>query len=338
MLSAVSRLEQKIRHRVGIRWHYLRWGVLIPQRPLGWVCARWGGAARFLRNPLPWRSPHRRKQVMVARHGGLGDVLMVTPGLRELKRLNPDCHITFFTPYGDLLQGIPYIDEVRSYDPANLPRGTVRLWIEDSMPPRRHIAEMMADHIGVEVRDIKPDCAVDERLVGRYREQWEHLPRPWIVVNRHSAGWVPNKEWFDDRWEALIASLDARATIIEIGNKPEEPADEHRLSHFVDLRGQTSLKELAAAIAAGDILISPGSGPTHIAAAVGTPCVVILGGYEKPHSAGYEWNIHLSTDLTCSPCFLGGNCPYDKECMRRITPEHVAEAVDRLWARQAGGD
>lgn len=106
----------------------------------------------------------------------------------------------------------------------------------------------------------------------------------------------------------------------------------------MDLRGETSLKEPAAAIAIADIPITPMSGPAHIAAGVGTPSVVIPGGCETPDSAGYEGKVNLSTDLSCSPCSLGGTCPYDKECMRRFTPDHVAEAVDRLSARrQVGG-
>jgi ADP-heptose:LPS heptosyltransferase len=88
---------------------------------------------------------------------------------------------------------------------------------------------------------------------------------------------------------------------------------------------------MAAAIAAADLLISPVSGPTHIAAAVDTPAVVIIGGYEKPGTAGYPGNIYLTTDMPCSPCFLNTGCPYDKECLRRITPSRVEEAVKQLW-------
>ena len=121
---------------------------------------------------------------------------MCTPGLRELKRINPDCHVTFFTPYVDLLKGLPYIDEVRHYDPnrpgkffrwlyerswriqfylhPDLPHGTIRFWVEDSMPPRRHIAELMADHLGVNISDVRPDCAVDRDLLMAYRGNGKH--------------------------------------------------------------------------------------------------------------------------------------------------------------------
>src|SRR5262249_8824214 len=48
----------------------------------------------------------------IARFGGIGDVLMCTPGLRELKRKNPKVYIRFYTNHTALVRGLPYIDEV----------------------------------------------------------------------------------------------------------------------------------------------------------------------------------------------------------------------------------
>lgn len=321
---------ERIKKKIVDRWNVLRWGAFLPQSLMGLVFARWGGPARFLRNPLPWLAPYRRKELHVARHGGLGDTLMALPGLREVKRLNPGCRITYYSSFSGLLEGLPYINEVTFYDLERMPGNTVRYWVENSMPPKRHIAEMMADQLGVKITDLKPDCVVDPAIVRRFQDQWAELPRPWIVANRKSAGFAPNKDWFDDRWDTLITALGAKGTVIEIGNKPTDPLVPVTPAR-VDLRGRTTLAELAAAIAAADLLVSAPSGPTHIAAAVDTPAVVIVGGYEKPHSAGYPGNIYLSTDLPCSPCFKNTGCPYDKECLRRIDPSEVEEAVDRLW-------
>ncbi len=269
----------------------------------------------------------------MARKEGLGDVLMALPGLREVKRLNPKCIITFHSSYSNLIKGIDYIDNACDYDSKKLPANTVRLVIEYSMPSRRHIAELMADHLGVTIDSIKPDCVVDRKLVCGFRQQWAEFPRPWIVANRKSSGHSPNKDWFDDRWDALIVSLAGKATVIEIGNQLEAP-ETCATGSVIDLRGKTTLLELVAVIAAADLLISPGSGPTHIAAAVGTPAVVILGGYEKPNSAGYPGNIYLTADLACSPCFLNTACPYDKECLKSIIPERVEGAIYQLWNQQ----
>jgi ADP-heptose:LPS heptosyltransferase len=278
--------------------------------------------------------PYRRERIVVARHGGLGDVLMCTPGLRELKLVNPGCHVTFHSPYGVLLRGLPYIDEIREYDEKNLPPGTIRFWVEDSLPPWRHLSEMMADHLALRIRDTRPDCIVDPQITDRFRTTWTSRPRPWVLVNRYSSGYTPNKDWFEDRWDELIERLVRRVTVIEIGNRSGSSCFQP-LGNYVDLRCRTSLEELAAAIAASDLFISPVSGPVHIAAAVGTPGVVIYGGYEKPVCSRYEGNINLTTEIACSPCFMNDPCPIDKECLKRITPRQVEDAVDRLW-RQLG--
>ncbi len=45
-------------------------------------------------------------------NGGLGDVLMCTPGLRALKHSHPACRIRFYSHYSDVVGGLDYIDEV----------------------------------------------------------------------------------------------------------------------------------------------------------------------------------------------------------------------------------
>jgi len=259
---------------------------------------------------------------------------MCTPGLRELKRRNPDCHVTFYSPYGSLLKGLPYIDEVHEYDPNSIPDVAINFWVEDSLPPWRHLAEMMADHLGIRLADTRPDCVVDNRITERFRKGWESLPRPWILVNRRSSGYTPNKDWHDDRWSELIPRLVKLGSVIEIGKK--DLADSVlSLENYLDLRGRTTLDELGGAIAACDQLVSPVSGPVHIAAALGTPSVVIYGGFEKPICSQYNGNINITVDMPCSPCFLNTPCPIDRECLKRITVDSVESAVMRLWSQKS---
>lgn len=62
---------------------------------VGPVAARYGARARRLIWPIPGSEPWRAREIHVARDPGLGDVLMCTPALREVKRLNPRCAVTF---------------------------------------------------------------------------------------------------------------------------------------------------------------------------------------------------------------------------------------------------
>jgi hypothetical protein len=291
---------------------------------------RWGLAARLIRWPLPWLAPYRRDRLNISRAGALGDVLMCTPALRELKRRNPTCLVTFYTDIPVLVDGVPFIDHVRPM--LEEPPGAIYLGYELSIPPRRHITRILGDRLGLAVRDVRPSCMVRQELVERFQRDWSGLPRPLIVITRVAGAWTPNKDWPGEYWDDLVVRLAARATIIDVGIKPVE-ASSRPAGSYLDLRGQTTLPELVAAIAAADLIIALDTGPMHIAAAVGTPAVVIYGGYIDPVCTGYPGNINLYSAVECAPCWLREPCPYGKKCLHMITPAQVESALDRLWER-----
>jgi ADP-heptose:LPS heptosyltransferase len=187
----------------------------------------------------------------------------------------------------------------------------------------------MAAKIGVRLKDVRPDCIVEEKLVERFKTSWRDLLRPHIIVQRHSGAWTPNKNWPDTSWKSLLELLSRTCTIIEIGTEADNAAVVS--SNYVDLRGKTSVGELAAAIAAADMLVGPDSGPLHLAAAVKTPAVVIMGGYIVPENTAYSGNKILHTPIHCSPCWLTTPCPFDRECLRRISVEMVKKEIDEVW-------
>jgi hypothetical protein len=247
---------------------------------------------------------------------------MCTPALREVKRLNPRCRVTFYTRYRQLVDGLSFLDEVKEY-PAR-PASAIEMWYEHLLPPGRHIARIMGESVGVVVREIRPSCMIKEDMLARAQEKLQSLPRPHIAVNRDAGPWTPNKAWPAEYWDSLVESLAQWATVVEIGvgklcHVPQ--------GNYFSLLGRTSLEELVAAIAAVDLLVSPISGPVHIAAAAGVRSVVIYGGYEHPVCSKYPGNINLYSATSCSPCWLRAPCPHDRVCLRLITPELVEKAI-----------
>jgi ADP-heptose:LPS heptosyltransferase len=253
---------------------------------------------------------------------------MCTPAMRTLKQANPRCRIHFYTDYPDLVRGLWYLDEISPADKR--PLRSISMTYEGELPTGCHLTTILGKRIGVRVKDVMPDCYIEEKLVERFRATWQDLPRPHILVQRRAGFFTPNKNWMDDSWKALIRVLLETSTVIELGE--DSNGHEHVTSpNYFDLRGRTNLKELVASIAAADILVAPVSGPVHIASAVRTPTVVILGGYEQPENTAYPGNKILYTRIGCSPCWLRAPCPIDRECLRRISPESVQRAIDELW-------
>ena len=248
--------------------------------------------------------------------------------MRALKQANPRCRIHFYTDYPDLVRGLWYLDSISRTDKR--PLMSMRMSYEGELPRSCHLAKIIGKRLGVRVKDVRPDCYVDDRLAQQFKNIWRDLPHPHIVVQRRAGVYTPNKNWPDDSWVTLICVISKSATVIEIG----ETSEGHLpfvTPNYIDLRGKTDLRELVASIAAADILVAPVSGPLHIASAVRTPAVVILGGYELPENTFYPGNKILYTPIECSPCWLRTPCPIDRECLRRISPESVQKAIDELW-------
>jgi len=315
------------------------------------VNARSGWLARWIRWPLGLGSPHRWREVHVFRVGGIGDSLMSTPALRLLKEIRPQIRIVFYTPFAEAFRGLFFLDEIRPVEDYSHPsavwslakprgvqyinivsgyrNGAVEFLYEGSLPPRRHIARIYGDQLGLDVRDVRPSCVFDEALIRQYQEAWSHLPCPRVMVNRKSNN-SPNKDWMGTHWDRLITRLLNRYTVIEIGAGPDQD-DAFRHPHHVDLTGRLPLDRFLAAAAAADLHVGPVSGPVHVAAAAGKPSVAIYGDYEHPDCSSYPENINIYTALSCSQCWLLIEpCPYDRVCLSRISPERVEEAIASL--------
>lgn len=103
-------------------------------------------------------------------------------------------------------------------------------------------------------------------------------PAP-VIVNP-GAGWR-SKLWAEDRFAAAarrLADEQGRRVIVVWGGKAEQAAAE-RIAGMsgASLAPQTSLQELAELCRLADLFVSSDTGPLHLAAAVGTPCVGLFG-------------------------------------------------------------
>jgi ADP-heptose:LPS heptosyltransferase len=97
------------------------------------------------------QTPYPNAEIHVARKVALGDVLMATPALRRVKELNPRCRVSFYTHFGNLIRGLPFIDEILHVERAPTDKA-IFLRYENLVPVRRHVAvifgEMLATELG----------------------------------------------------------------------------------------------------------------------------------------------------------------------------------------------
>jgi lipopolysaccharide heptosyltransferase I len=95
---------------------------------------------------------------------------------------------------------------------------------------------------------------------------------------------------------------------------------------IINLAGKMSLSETGAALEKMDLLITNDSGPMHMAAASGVPCLALFGPTDAGRTGPYG-DIHkvMMEEIDCRPCYSRA-CKLDEQtCLRDISPESVCK-------------
>jgi len=99
---------------------------------------------------------------------------------------------------------------------------------------------------------------------------------------------------------------------------------------------ETPLPGLLELLRRAALFVGSDSGPTHVAAAAGTPTVALFGPADAVRNRPLGGAVEvLTAGADCAPCWRRRDCPRGLECMLRITPGAVLAAARRLLAGQA---
>jgi heptosyltransferase-2 len=202
----------------------------------------------------------------------------------------------------------------------------------------------LAAALGANPEPLPPRLEVSAVEVTAVRKRFgaSSNAQPLFGLNA-GAEYGPAKRWPPERFVAAAVELQRQTNCRWwiFGGKADEPLAASIATEISgagagpseavrNLAGQTSLRELCAALKACDLLITNDTGPMHVAAAVGTPVIVPFGstspeltGPGLPRETRHQL---LKAPVACSPCFLR-ECPIDFRCMKSITVESVVAAV-----------
>lgn len=99
--------------------------------------------------------------------------------------------------------------------------------------------------------------------------------------------------------------------------------------------GRASLVETGSRLTDMDLLIANDSGPVHMAAAVGTPTLVVFGPTDPARTGPYG-SIHrvVQAALPCQPCFSRSCRCGGVPCLASVTPEEVAEVALQMLGKR----
>lgn len=252
-------------------------------------------------------------EIVIKSFNGIGDLLFVTPTLRVIKEAYPDARITVNTNHPRLLKNNPFVAQVGTKNEG------VFLGYADPIhgkPPLTHHIwadwQIVCDAYNLHTE--RPALRPELYCLGVAR-----TPKVKAGVGvqlLHKGHWHQKKVWpWFERFIKEVPFID--------GEKVEA------------IPRCDSVESLVATIAGYKCVVCAEGGISHIAKAVGTPAVVIFGGFARPTWSGYRNQINLTFDQTvCSPCYSSAPCQNQVErfCMRQINPWDVERSVEAIFA------
>lgn len=277
--------------------------------------------------------------------GGIGDVIAATAAVREYKLQHPDEIVRIGnSSLPEIWDHNPYLNVGKT---ENGLRAGLRMDLGRS-DKGGNAAHAHAAQLGIQIVDDCPELWLteEERSVQKFEKlvlddekNATDLKSISAIVERPAktvaidvaAGWL-SKKWPQERWAALCRRLlDSGWDVLEVGRGFDQ--GEARRGPIPSTRSyldMTTVREVGVLISRCAYFLGHDSGLMHLAAAVGTPQVIVYG-HTKPADYAYYNSISVFPYSSC-----GENCY--QQCYRepkvRGRFSHCIDeiSVDRVFA------
>lgn len=191
----------------------------------------------------------------------------------------------------------------------------------------------LVDHLGLERQGSRLEFPLRPQDHEALAALWPgaRTRRSWVCL--HPGAQLASRRWLPERFAAIgdqLASLGHE--VIVTGTAAEAPLAEAvcRLMRAParSLAGRTSLWTLGALIDGARLLVCNDTGVSHVAAALGTPSVVVSLGADVSRWAPADGERHrvLWRPMACRPCGFA-QCPTGHGCSTGLQVDDVAAAV-----------
>ncbi len=300
---------------------------------------------------------YRRRNILVTRAmGGIGDLLMMTPGFHALKKQYPrdEIHLAIPKRYFPIFQNNPSVTLVDIEHDAFEHYGYKKWYnftdcpasrIEALTAPRvkKNRIELFARSLGLSVfavrnMDKRPQYIVTDEERAFQKMFWrEHglEGRRVIGVQLHS------DEVYRDypHMEQVIAALARDTTVLVFDAIAINGCDGENI---IKVAGMPMRKAFALASSC-DAIVAPDSAFVHLAAAFDTPCVALYGPIDGAlRTMHYPMCKYLDVrkKLGCMPCWRNDKIPCKltnmrtSVCMADITINEIQEALTEVLQRK----
>jgi heptosyltransferase I len=307
----------------------------IPRAFLGWVVE--GRTGDLLRS-------HRALDELISvRRGWLKRPREILDLRRRLRALRFDIAIDLQgltkSAVAAWLSGSPRRIGFAGHDGREISR-----WLNNELvlPTRTHVIDRNLELLGrlgianPGVRFDLDDAPASERTVQTMLEQ-SGVNDGFAAINP-GAGW-PSKLWPAERYAAVARYLGhargLKSLVVWAGEQERTWAEQiaSASSGFAVMAPPTNLLELTAIVRRATLFVGSDTGPLHLAAAVGTPCVALFGPSSGRRNGPYGPQ-HVVLQNVCLTGSSRERRGADGAAMNAIFVDEVCRACDRILKRE----
>lgn len=301
-------------------------------------------------------------RILIMRVGGFGDLVLLTPVLREIKRRWPDCvlHVSTMSHYAPVLAGLPYVDAVVPY-PVPYTEALAydaHIFYENAIEnnPRAqklHATELFGEIAGLTgIPDLHPDYRVKATEAIWAAEQYPRVNgtrRLCIQVGASAKCRVYPR---DKMGQVAMEMLKRGWEVFLMGEEGEIKLPDRMPKGLRNISDDgLSFRQSCAVASQADCVLGNDSAMIHVAGALNIPAVALYSPFPWALRTKHSPSITaLSGVGACAPCFhhatagrhnhFPENCPSASKgfcgVLAEIKPERVVATIERV-ARQPAG-
>lgn len=159
---------------------------------------------------------------------------------------------------------------------------------------------------------------------------------------------APGSKWFTKKWpleyfNEVLENLNRKEDILTVvvGGKEELTLNIVKGDNILDLRGKTTLLDMAQLASKSELILTNDSSPIHIGSAFKDTHIVAIFGPTVREFGFFPWSKNSEVlevkNLKCRPCSIhgGDKCPKGHfRCMLDITPDKVLERIEDYLKRE----
>jgi ADP-heptose:LPS heptosyltransferase len=252
------------------------------------------------------------KHIWLYRGGGFGDLLMLTPLIRELKLRWPKCvvHVACGDQHYDQFDGIDVILESIPIPLKTREEIDCLVDFEETVEgnpaaEHLHLAQLFASRMGIVLKDIKPEYHVKFNEAEWAWNRYNRNGLPRIGIQFMASAFYRS---YPDMGKVLI-ELSKKAQVFLFGT-PNQVLLKEPVPNIVNLmEDKLTYRESAAVASTCKVCVSPDSALVHLCSALDIPCVALYGPFPSALRVTSEHTFSFNGKAPCAPCFFHADAP-----------------------------